>query len=170
MSANSSPESRSSDGTWTPATARGSAAAAAPGRPEDGQGPHRDRLPPGTIGPYRPLELIGSGGMGQVFRAEDPVGTVVAVKTLHPHLVNEDAARIRLRREVETMGRVNTPRVAGLVEFADPAARPAAAQLVERLRALRPESLRSTGGGSGGSRGGGTGGSSGGMSGTGGSP
>ncbi|WP_433326999.1 protein kinase domain-containing protein [Spirillospora sp. CA-294931] len=72
---------------------------------------------PETIGPYRPVELIGSGGMGQVFRARTGQGGVVAVKTLHPHLVDQGDSRERLRREVETMGRVSTPRVAEIVDF-----------------------------------------------------
>ncbi|MFC6934627.1 serine/threonine-protein kinase [Actinomadura yumaensis] len=72
---------------------------------------------PASIGPYRPIELIGSGGMGQVFRAVDPKGRVVAVKTLHPHLVDAGDSRTRLQREVETMGRVSTPRVAEILEF-----------------------------------------------------
>ncbi|HEU5031064.1 MAG TPA: protein kinase [Spirillospora sp.] len=69
------------------------------------------------IGPYRPVQLIGSGGMGQVFRARDPRGGTFAVKTLHPHLVDAADSRARLRREVETMGRVTSPRVAEIVEF-----------------------------------------------------
>ncbi|OLT37389.1 hypothetical protein BJF79_29375 [Actinomadura sp. CNU-125] len=72
---------------------------------------------PAAIGPYRPLELIGAGGMGQVFRATDPRGGTYAVKILHPHLVDQGDSRARLRREVETMGRVTTPRVAEIVEF-----------------------------------------------------
>ncbi|WP_067481526.1 protein kinase domain-containing protein [Actinomadura hibisca] len=105
MSATSSPGSRSSDGTWhrpDPATA-----AAPPG--EDG--------PPDAIGPYRPVALVGAGGMGRVFRAIAPEGRFVAVKTLHPHLVDEGDARVRLRREVETMRRVRARRVAEILEF-----------------------------------------------------
>ena len=73
--------------------------------------------PPEWIGPYRPVERIGAGGMGQVFRAVAPDGSAVAVKTLHPHLVDAGDARTRLRREVETMGRVTTPRVAKVLSF-----------------------------------------------------
>ncbi|WP_325052921.1 protein kinase domain-containing protein [Actinomadura sp. WAC 06369] len=61
--------------------------------------------------------MIGAGGMGQVFRATDPRGGTYAVKILHPHLVDQGDSRARLRREVETMGRVTTPRVAEIVEF-----------------------------------------------------
>ncbi|MFI6520170.1 protein kinase [Spirillospora sp. NPDC050679] len=105
MSATSSPGSRSSDGTWH--RPHPAAAPAPPG--EEG--------PPDAIGPYRPVALVGAGGMGRVFRAIAPEGRFVAVKTLHPHLVDAGDARVRLRREVETMRRVRARRVAEILEF-----------------------------------------------------
>ncbi|MEO1368419.1 MAG: hypothetical protein AAFX50_14695 [Acidobacteriota bacterium] len=45
-----------------------------------------DRLPTGTaLGPYRVLDLLGAGGMGQVYLAqqEEPIRRKVALKTLH---------------------------------------------------------------------------------------
>ena len=43
-----------------------------------------DPLPHGRIGPYRPLELIGEGGFGLVYRAEQefPVRRFVALKVI----------------------------------------------------------------------------------------
>ncbi|MFD0904958.1 protein kinase domain-containing protein [Actinomadura sediminis] len=119
MSTTSSPGSRSSDGAWSPPPASGPPP---PGGPPAGPPPFPESARPGgelpaAIGPYRPLELIGAGGMGQVFRATDPRGGTYAVKILHPHLVDQGDSRARLRREVETMGRVTTPRVAEIVEF-----------------------------------------------------
>lgn len=127
MSTTSSPGSRSSDGAWSPPPTSGSPP---PSGPPAGPPPFPEPAPvpepaparpggdlPAAIGPYRPLELIGAGGMGQVFRATDPRGGTYAVKILHPHLVDQGDSRARLRREVETMGRVTTPRVAEIVEF-----------------------------------------------------
>lgn len=72
---------------------------------------------PGRIGPYRPLQRIGVGGMGEVFLALDGDGRAVAVKALHPALAADPQSRTRLRREVETMRRVRSSRVAEVVDF-----------------------------------------------------
>ncbi|GGV43832.1 hypothetical protein GCM10010182_80520 [Actinomadura cremea] len=122
MSTTSSPGSRSSDGAWSspPPTSGSPPPSGPPAGPPPFPEPAHPRPEgelPAAIGPYRPLELIGAGGMGQVFRATDPRGGTYAVKILHPHLVDQGDSRARLRREVETMGRVTTPRVAEIVEF-----------------------------------------------------
>src|SRR3954464_3232253 len=70
---------------------------------------------PDLIGPYRLLDRIGSGGMGEVFLARAEDGTMLAVKKLRPDLVADDGLRARLRREVETLAGVHSPHVAGLV-------------------------------------------------------
>jgi predicted Ser/Thr protein kinase len=76
-----------------------------------------DTVLPGCIGPYRPLQRLGSGGMGAVFLALDGEGRAVAVKSLHPVLAAAPESRLRLRREVETMQRVRSHRVAEVVDF-----------------------------------------------------
>src|SRR5882724_11856356 len=64
-------------------------------------------LAPGThLGPYEILSQIGSGGMGEVYRARDPrMGRDVAIKV--------SAARFsdRFEREVHAVGALNYPNI-----------------------------------------------------------
>ena len=73
----------------------------------------RAALPvPAGIGPYTPLERIGAGGMGVVFRAEQrfPRRTV-ALKMMRE--ADFDAASVaRFHHEIETLGRLSHPGIA----------------------------------------------------------
>lgn len=69
-----------------------------------------------SLGPYRLLEEIGVGGMGEVHLALAPDGGMVAVKILHPAVARDPLARRRLEREVATMRRVRSPYVAEVVD------------------------------------------------------
>ncbi len=71
------------------------------------------------VGPYRLLTRIGEGGMGVVHLAQGPDGRRVALKVLRPHVVGDDEARERLAREVASLRRVHSPRVAEVID-ADP--------------------------------------------------
>ncbi len=64
------------------------------------------------IGPYRVVQQLGEGGMGVVHLALDQRGRAVAVKVLRPHVAHDEDARARLAREVATLARVRSPRVA----------------------------------------------------------
>ncbi|MFO0999441.1 MAG: bifunctional serine/threonine-protein kinase/formylglycine-generating enzyme family protein [Planctomycetaceae bacterium] len=62
---------------------------------------------PGSIGPFRPLELLGEGGMGAVYLAEDPqLGRRVAVKVMKKELAADSDARHRFLREARAMATV----------------------------------------------------------------
>src|SRR5579862_5344614 len=64
------------------------------------------------------LELIGIGGMGRVYRAEQTtLGRTVAVKIIHPHLVGEENAAARFITEARAASRLNHPNSVGVIDF-----------------------------------------------------
>ena len=71
------------------------------------------------IGAYRLLAPIGEGGMGVVHLAQGPDGKRVALKVLRPHIVGDREARERLAREVSSLKRISSPRIAEILD-ADP--------------------------------------------------
>jgi serine/threonine protein kinase len=65
-----------------------------------------------AFGRYRLQELLGRGGMGEVWRAHDTAtNRIVAIKVLPPHLVDDDTFVERFRREAETAAKLNNPHV-----------------------------------------------------------
>ncbi len=72
------------------------------------------RFLPGTIfgGRYRMIELLGRGGMGEVYRADDlEVGQTVALKFLPSSVASDEIALARLRNEVRLARQVSHPNV-----------------------------------------------------------
>lgn len=64
------------------------------------------------FGPYRLTRLVGSGGMGSVFEAEDTVlGRSVALKLISASYAQDPAYRQRLEREARIAGRLRDPHV-----------------------------------------------------------
>lgn len=79
-----------------------------------------EQAPPGLrVGGYELLTRLGEGGMGVVHLARRPGGERVALKVLRPHIVGDDEARHRLAREVNSLSRIKSRRVAEIVD-ADP--------------------------------------------------
>jgi len=65
-----------------------------------------------TLGHYRVLEKIGSGGMGEVYRARDEqLGREVAVKVLPAEWVANETVRKRLRKEARALSKLSHPNI-----------------------------------------------------------
>ena len=77
---------------------------------------------PASVGPYRLLGRLGSGGMGRVYLGRSAGGRTVAVKIVHPHFALDEEFRARFRREVDAAHRVGGAWTAPVLD-ADPEAR-----------------------------------------------
>src|SRR5580692_1513283 len=85
-----------------------------------------DSLKPGdpaSVGGYRLLGRLGTGGMGQVFLGVSPGGRKVAVKLIHPFHAETAQFRARFAREIKAARRVGGFHTASVVD-ADPQADP----------------------------------------------
>jgi serine/threonine-protein kinase len=64
------------------------------------------------IGPYRVLDRIGQGGMGQVFKAFHPtMGRVVALKVIKKEKLSHPDAIKRFKKEIEVAGKLEHPNI-----------------------------------------------------------
>src|SRR5262245_35977994 len=70
-----------------------------------------DPLPGRVVaGNFRIEKLIGQGAMGNVYKAEQlSLGKAVAVKVLHPHLMDDQRLVGRFKREAKSASRLNHP-------------------------------------------------------------
>lgn len=69
------------------------------------------------LGPYEIVALVGSGGMGEVYRAKDTrLERTVAIKVLNAALVATPDAKARFEREARTVSQLNHPHICTLFD------------------------------------------------------
>ena len=72
------------------------------------------------FGRYRLIELLGRGGMGEVWRAHDTVtDRIVAIKVLPAHFGDNREFQERFRREAHAAARLNTPHVVPIHDYGE---------------------------------------------------
>ncbi|MCF0104675.1 MAG: Stk1 family PASTA domain-containing Ser/Thr kinase [Eggerthellaceae bacterium] len=71
-------------------------------------------------GRYKITELIGSGGMAQVFRAQDTVlGRIVAVKLMLPQFATDDEFKTRFRQEASAIANLQSPFIVNVYDWGE---------------------------------------------------
>jgi serine/threonine protein kinase len=72
------------------------------------------------FGRYRLIELLGRGGMGEVWRAHDTAtDRVVAIKLLPAHFSDNEDFQRRFRREAHSAGRLDSPHVIPIYDYGE---------------------------------------------------
>ena len=72
------------------------------------------------FGRYRLIELLGRGGMGEVWRAQDTaIDRMVALKVLLPHYAQDRTFNQRFRREARSAARLDDPHVVPIYDVGE---------------------------------------------------
>lgn len=75
---------------------------------------------PNEILNYRILRQIGSGGMGQVYLAQNKdINQLVAIKALHPQYANNVALRARFKQEAVMLSSLNHPNIVKFLNYVE---------------------------------------------------
>jgi serine/threonine-protein kinase len=84
-------------------------------------------LAPGArLGPYEVVSLIGSGGMGEVYRARDSrLNREVAIKVLPSEVAADHDRLARFEREAQVLASLNHPNIANIYGVDDSSGTPA---------------------------------------------
>jgi serine/threonine-protein kinase len=71
-----------------------------------------------TLGHYRVVEEVGTGGMGVVYRAHDlRLDRDVALKVIRPRALTSKSARERFRKEALLLSKLTNPHIAQVYDF-----------------------------------------------------
>ncbi len=74
----------------------------------------------GRLGPYRVLQVLGFGGMGVVFRAQDPhLDRIVALKAMLPALASRHGARQRFLREARATAAIKHDHIVSVYQVGE---------------------------------------------------
>ena len=72
------------------------------------------------LGPYAIQQLLGRGGMGEVYRAVDTrLDRVVAIKVLAGHVDRSSARRERFEREARIVSSLNHPNICAVYDVGE---------------------------------------------------
>jgi serine/threonine protein kinase len=83
-------------------------------------GRYREPVEGTQFGRYQLIELLGRGGMGEVWRAHDTtIDRVVALKMLLPHYAQDPDFDKRFRREARTAARLDDPHVVPIYDVGE---------------------------------------------------
>jgi serine/threonine protein kinase len=81
---------------------------------------YREAVDGTPFGRYRPIELLGRGGMGEVWRAHDStIDRVVALKMLLPHFAEDATFEQRFRSEARAAARLDNPHVVPIYDVGE---------------------------------------------------
>lgn len=71
-----------------------------------------------TLNRYKIVGVLGSGGMGMVFKAHDiSLQRDVAIKVMHPHIANQPNFQERFLQEARTAARLDHPGIVQVYDF-----------------------------------------------------
>src|SRR5262245_31793621 len=92
-------------------------------------------LAPGVrLGPYEVSSLLGSGGMGEVYRARDAkLNRDVALKILPDSFATDVERLARFKREAQLLASLNHPNIGAIYGFEDSDPSTSSGQAVQAL-------------------------------------